>query len=148
MNAQRTKRSAGFSLIEIMVVLVIIGLLAGIVGPRVIGTAGEARKKKVIADFSNIETSLKLYKLDNYIYPSTGQGLDALVNKTDVDPIPKNFKKGGYMEKLPKDPWGENYIYISPGDHGEYDIYTLGADATQGGEDEAADMGNWGEDGE
>ncbi len=140
------KKTAGFSLIEIMVVLVIIGLLAGIVGPRVIGTAGDARQKKVLADFSNIETALKLYKLDNYIFPSTEQGLEALVSQTDVDPVPKNFKKGGYMEKLPKDPWGEDYIYISPGDNGEFDIYTLGADGVAGGEDEAEDIGNWSQD--
>ncbi|NRB40354.1 MAG: type II secretion system major pseudopilin GspG [Pseudomonadales bacterium] len=142
------KKSAGFSLIEIMVVMVIIGMLAGIVGPKVLNSASKAKGQKVLADFSNIETALKLYKLDNYLYPSTGQGLEALISKTDVDPVPKNFKKGGYMERLPKDPWGEKYIYISPGDHGAFDIYTLGADAAQGGEDEAADLGNWEEDGE
>ena len=105
------KKSAGFSLIEIMVVMVIIGMLAGIVGPKVLNSASKAKGQKVLADFSNIETALKLYKLDNYLYPSTGQGLEALISKTDVDPVPKNFKKGGYMERLPKDPWGENYIY-------------------------------------
>ncbi|CAA0125883.1 Type II secretion system protein G [BD1-7 clade bacterium] len=137
------KRSQGFSLIEIMVVLVIIGMLAGIVGPRVLGTAEDARKKKVQADFANIETSLKLYKLDNYVYPSTEQGLDALVSETTIEPVPRNFKNGGYMEKLPRDPWGNDYLYLSPGEHGEYDIYTLGADGSIGGEGEAADMGNW-----
>ncbi len=137
------KRSQGFSLIEIMVVLVIIGLLAGIVGPKVIGNAEQARKQKVVADFANFETSLKLYKLDNYVYPSTEQGLDALVSESSIPPVPRNFKKGGYMDKLPKDPWGNEYLYLSPGEHGEYDIYTLGADGAVGGEDEAADMGNW-----
>ena len=140
------KKAAGFSLIEIMVVMVIIGMLAGIVGPKVLNSASKAKGQKVLADFSNIETALKLYKLDNYIYPSTAQGLEALVSKTDIDPVPKNFKKGGYMDKLPKDPWGEHYIYISPGDHGAVDIYTLGADGATGGEDEAADIGNWEED--
>ncbi|CAA0106307.1 Type II secretion system protein G [BD1-7 clade bacterium] len=137
------KRSQGFSLIEIMVVLVIIGMLAGIVGPRVLGTAEDARKKKVQADFANVETSLKLYKLDNYVYPSTEQGLDALVSETTIEPVPRNFKNGGYMEKLPRDPWGNDYLYLSPGEHGEFDIYTLGADGSIGGEGEAADMGNW-----
>lgn len=137
------KKQQGFSLIEIMVVLVIIGLLASIVGPRVIGQAEEARKKKVQADFSNFATSLKLYKLDNFVYPSTEQGLEALVTKSDIPPEPKNFKQGGYMEKLPLDPWGNPYRYLSPGDNGEYDIYTYGADGVAGGEGESADIGNW-----
>lgn len=137
------KKQQGFSLIEIMVVLVIIGLLASIVGPRVIGQAEEARKKKVQADFSNFATALKLYKLDNFVYPSTEQGLEALVTKTDIPPEPKNFKQGGYMEKLPLDPWGNPYRYLSPGDNGEYDIYTYGADGVAGGEGESADIGNW-----
>lgn len=137
------KKQSGFSLIEIMVVLVIIGLLAGIVGPRVLSSADEAREKKVRADFANISTSLKLYKLDNFRYPSTEQGLQALVSQTDIAPIPKKFKKGGYMEKLPVDPWGNEYIYVSPGEHGDHDIYTYGADGIAGGEDENADLGSW-----
>ncbi|MCY4045662.1 MAG: type II secretion system major pseudopilin GspG [Cellvibrionales bacterium] len=133
------KQARGFSLIEIMVVLVIIGLLASIIGPRILGTAEDARKKKVLADFANVETALKLYKLDNYVYPSTEQGLHALVEETTIAPTPKNFKAGGYMEKLPKDPWGNEYIYVSPGDHGDFDIYSLGAD----GQGEETLIGNW-----
>jgi general secretion pathway protein G len=137
------KKQSGFSLIEIMVVLVIIGLLASIVGPRVIGQAEEARKKKVTADFANFATALKLYKLDNYSYPSTEQGLDALVTKSDIPPEPKNFKQDGYMERIPLDPWGNPYLYLSPGDNGPFDIYTYGADGVAGGDGENADMGNW-----
>ncbi|MCK5880605.1 MAG: type II secretion system major pseudopilin GspG [Sinobacterium sp.] len=133
----------GFSLIEIMVVLVIIGLLASIVGPRVIGQAEEARKKKAVADFANLATALKMYKLDNFIYPSTEQGLQGLVTPSDISPSPKNFRQGGYMDKLPKDPWGNEYLYLSPGDNGAFDIYTYGADGIAGGEGESADMGNW-----
>ncbi len=133
----------GFSLIEIMVVLVIIGLLASIVGPRVIGQAEDARKKKAVADFANLATALKMYKLDNFIYPSTEQGLQALVTPSDMAPEPKNFRQGGYMDKLPKDPWGNEYLYLSPGENGPFDIYTYGADGIAGGEGESADMGSW-----
>jgi general secretion pathway protein G len=139
MKSLQIQRARGFSLIEIMVVLVIIGLLASIIGPRILGTAEDARKKKVLADFANIQTALKLYKLDNYVYPSTEQGLQALVEETTIAPVPKNFKDGGYMEKLPKDPWGNDYIYVSPGDHGDFDIYSLGAD----GQGEETLIGNW-----
>ena len=93
----------------------------------------------MLADFANIQTALKLYKLDNYVYPSTEQGLQALVEETTIAPVPKNFKDGGYMEKLPKDPWGNDYIYVSPGDHGDFDIYSLGAD----GQGEETLIGNW-----
>lgn len=132
-------KQQGFSLIEIMVVLVIIGLLASIIGPRILGTADDARKKKVMADFSNISTALKLYKLDNYVYPSTEQGLQALVEESSIAPVPRNFKSGGYMEKLPKDPWGNDYVYISPGDHGDFDIYSYGPS----GQGEETLIGNW-----
>lgn len=136
-------KQAGFSLLEIMVVLVILGILVGLVAPNVLENVEKARLQQVKADFKTLETSLKLYKLDNFVYPSTEQGLQALVSKTDISPVPKNFKKGGYLDKLPKDPWGNDYIYLSPGDHGDFDIYTLGADGTVGGEDADADLGNW-----
>ena len=136
-------KQAGFSLIEIMVVMVIIALLAGIVGPQVFGVLDDAKRDKAKADFSSLATTLKLYKLDNFLYPSTEQGLEALVTKTGTSPEPRNFKKGGYIERLPKDPWGAEYIYLSPGDHGVFDIYSYGADGVAGGEDEAADVGNW-----
>ncbi|HET8710424.1 MAG TPA: type II secretion system major pseudopilin GspG [Spongiibacteraceae bacterium] len=139
------KRNRGFSLVEILVVLVIIGLLVSIVAPNVLQRADEARIQKVRADFKNIETALKLYKLDNFNYPTTEQGLAALVEKPTMDPIPRNWKQGGYLEKIPEDPWGHPYKYLSPPEfgHGDYDIYTLGADGVTGGEDQNADLGNW-----
>ncbi len=138
-------KQQGFSLIEIMVVLVILGILASLVAPQVMDSVDQALVQQAKSDMRAMETSLKLYKLDNFVYPSTEQGVEALVNKSDIDPIPKNFKKNGYLDKLPKDPWGRPYLYLSPGDHGSFDIYTLGADGTVGGEDMDADIGNWDE---
>lgn len=140
MNAHK---NAGFSLIEILVVLVIMGLLISVVAPTVLNQADEARVQKVYADFKAIETSLKVYRLDNYVYPTTEQGLEALVVATTLVPEPRNFKKGGYLPELPQDPWGRPYLYLSPGEHGEIDIYSLGADGLAGGEDQNADVGNW-----
>ncbi len=139
---------AGFSLIEIMVVIVIIGLLVAIVAPNVLERADEARIQKVKADFKNFETALKLYKLDNFAYPTSEQGLRALVEKPTQDPVPRNWKQGGYVDNLPDDPWGRAYLYLSPAElgHGDYDIYTLGADGVTGGEKENADLGNWQDD--
>lgn len=141
----RAQHQRGFSLVEILVVLVIIGLLVSIVAPNVLQRADEARVQKVKADFKNIETALKLYKLDNFNYPTTEQGLGALVEKPTMDPIPRNWKQGGYLEKTPEDPWGHPYKYLSPPEfgHGDYDIYSLGADGVTGGEDQNADLGNW-----
>jgi len=138
-------RSRGFSLVEILVVLVIIGLLVSIVAPNVLERADEARVQKVHADFKNIETALKLYKLYNFNSPTTEQGLTALVEKPTMDPLPRNWKQGGYLEQVPEDPWGRPYKYLSPPEfgRGEYDIYTLGADGVTGGEDQNADLGNW-----
>ena len=135
----------GFSLIEIMVVLVIIGLLVSIIAPNVLDRADDARVQKVHADFSTIATVLKLYRLDNYSYPSSDQGLEALVEKPSIDPIPNNWKKGGYLDELPRDPWGRPYLYLSPAEFGDgdFDIYTMGADGVAGGEDQNADIGNW-----
>ena len=143
MNTQR-----GFSLIEIMVVLVIMGLLISVVAPTVLERADEARVHKVYADFANIETALKLYRLDNFVYPTTEQGLEALVEPTTLDPEPRNFKKGGYLDRLPVDPWGQPYLYLSPGENGDIDIYSLGADGLSGGGDQSADLGNWDGDGD
>ncbi len=142
------KFQAGFSLIEIMVVIVIIGLLVAIVAPNVLDRADEARVQKVKADFKNLETALKLYKLDNFAYPNSEQGLKALVEKPAMDPIPRNWKQGGYVDNLPDDPWGHPYLYLNPAEFGkgDYDIYTLGADGVTGGEDENADLGNWQDD--
>lgn len=135
----------GFSLIEIMVVLVIIGLLVSIVAPNVLDQADDARTKKVVADFSAIETALSIYRLNNYIYPTSEQGLEALVNKPTIDPIPNNWKKGGYLKDLPYDPWQRPYLYLSPAEFSdrEFDIYSLGADGVTGGEDQNADIGSW-----
>lgn len=140
MNA---KRNSGFSLVEILVVLVIMGLLISVVAPTVLNRADEARVQKVQADFKAIETALKIYRLDNYVYPTTEQGLEALVEASSLDPVPRNFKKGGYLPELPVDPWGRPYLYLSPGENGEVDIYSLGADGLSGGEDQNADIGNW-----
>ena len=139
----KAKRNAGFSLVEILVVLVIMGLLISVVAPTVLNRADEARVQKAQADFKSIETALKIYRLDNYVYPTTEQGLEALVEASTLDPEPRNFKKGGYLEDVPIDPWGRPYLYMSPGEHGEIDLYTLGADGLSGGEDQSADIGNW-----
>ena len=137
------KKQNGFSLIEILVVLVIMGLLISVVAPTVLNSADDARVQKVQADFKAIETALKIYRLDNYVYPTTEQGLQALVEKSTLDPEPRNFKDGGYLQELPLDPWGRAYLYLSPGENGEIDIYSLGADGLSGGEDQNADIGNW-----
>ena len=128
---------------EILVVLVIMGLLISVVAPTVLNRADEARVQKAQADFKAIETALKIYRLDNYVYPTTEQGLEALVEKSNLDPGPRNFKAGGYLEELPIDPWGRPYLYLSPGEHGAVDIYSLGADGLSGGEEQSADIGNW-----
>ena len=143
----KAKRNAGFSLVEILVVLVIMGLLISVVAPTVLNRADDARVQKAQADFKAIETSLKIYRLDNYVYPTTEQGLQALVEPSTLDPEPRNFKAGGYLEELPIDPWGRPYIYLSPGEYREVDIYSLGADGLSGGEGQRADIGNWKEEG-
>ncbi|MBR9910165.1 MAG: type II secretion system major pseudopilin GspG [Gammaproteobacteria bacterium] len=137
------KKQSGFSLIEILVVLVIMGLLISIVAPNVLERSDDARIQKVRADFKAIETTLKLYRLDNFVYPSSEQGLQALVEKPTIDPIPRQYRSSGYLESLPIDPWGRPYLYLSPGENREYDLYTLGADGVSGGEGQNADLGNW-----
>ena len=139
----KVKHSAGFSLVEILVVLVIMGLLISVVAPTVLNQADDARVQKVQADFKAIGTALKLYRLDNYVYPTSEQGLEALVEASTLDPEPRNFKKGGYLPELPLDPWGRPYLYLSPGENGEFDLYSLGADGLSGGEGQNADVGNW-----
>lgn len=138
------QRQRGFSLIEILVVLVIMGLLISVVAPTVLNSADDARIQKVRADFKAIETALKIYRLDNYLYPSTEQGLVALVEPSSLEPEPRNFKVGGYLSEVPMDPWGREYLYLSPGENGEVDIYSLGADGLPGGDGQNADIGNWG----
>ncbi len=105
--------------------------------------ADDARVQKVYADFKAIETALKIYRLDNYVYPTSEQGLEALVEASTLDPEPRNFKKGGYLPEVPLDPWGRPYLYLSPGENGEFDLYSLGADGLSGGEGQNTDLGNW-----
>jgi general secretion pathway protein G len=141
--AARSRRSAGFTLIEIMVVVVILGILAALVAPNVIRRVDDARITKAQQDIRAYETALNLYRMDNFRYPTTEQGLQALV-KRPADPNIRNWKEGGYIDGMKKDPWGNEYAYISPGTRGgEYDLYTLGADGQPGGEGPDADIGNW-----
>ncbi len=132
----------GFTLIEIMVVVIIIGILAAIVAPNVIGRVDDAQITKANVEISNIENAMKFYRLDNFAYPTTEQGIDALVTKPN-DPNVRNWKTGGYLDRLPKDPWGNPYLYLNPGNNGEIDIYTLGRDGRPGGVEINADIGNW-----
>jgi len=136
------RRQSGFTLIEIMVVVIIIGILAAIVAPNVIGRVDDAQITKAKAEIANIENALKFYRLDNFTYPTSEQGIEALVTKP-ADPNIKNWKPGGYLPKLPNDPWGNPYLYLNPGNQGEIDVYTLGRDNRPGGEGVDADIGNW-----
>ena len=138
-----TSKQGGFSLIEILVVLVIMGLLISVIAPMVLNRADEARIQKVYADFKSIETALKIYRLDNYNYPTTEQGLQALIKPSSLNPQPRNFKEDGYLAEVPMDPWGRPYLYLSPGENSQVDIYTLGADGISGGDDQSTDIGNW-----
>lgn len=132
----------GFTLIEIMVVVIILGILAAIVAPNVIGRIDDAQITRVKGDLRGLENALNMYRLDNYSYPTTEQGLEALVTKP-ADPNIRNWKTGGYIGRLPKDPWGNEYVYVNPGNHGAFDVYTLGRDGRPGGEGLDADLGNW-----
>ena len=133
----------GFTLIEIMVVIVILGVLAALVVPKVMSRPDEARIVAAKQDIGAMLQGLKLYRLDNTRYPTTEQGLQALVSKPASGSAPKNWKPGGYLERLPNDPWGNPYQYASPGSHGEVDIWSLGADGDPGGEGNDADIGSW-----
>ena len=142
-SSVRRRSELGFTLIEIMVVVVILGILAALVAPNVIRRIDDANITKVKQDIRALETALNLYRMDNFRYPTTEQGLEALVKQPN-DPNIRNWKPGGYVRSLQKDPWGNNYAYISPGTRGgDYDLYTLGADNQQGGEGTDADIGNW-----
>ncbi|OSM05332.1 type II secretion system major pseudopilin GspG [Magnetofaba australis] len=142
-TADAKRAQAGFTLIEIMVVVVILAVLATLVVPRIMDRPDEARIAKAKQDMRAIEASLNLYKLDNFVYPTTDQGLEALIAKPATDPIPPNWKEGGYLARMPKDPWGRAYLYLSPGEHGVFDLLTLGSDGRKDGEGAAADIGNW-----
>jgi general secretion pathway protein G len=139
------RNNRGFTLIELMVVIVILGILAGLIIPRIMGRPEEARRMKAKIQIESIETALKLYRLDNGEYPSTEQGLEALVEPPTVGQLPKAWRKGGYLEKgkVPKDPWENDYIYLCPGLHDDFDLMSYGADGEPGGEDNNADINSW-----
>lgn len=133
----------GFTLLEVMVVVVILGILAALVVPKIISRPDEARVIAAKQDIASLTQALKLYRLDNQRYPTTEQGLQALSARPPAAPIPRNWKAGGYLERLPKDPWGNPYQYLSPGVHGEIDVFSFGADGVSGGEANDTDIGSW-----
>ena len=137
------KKIAGFTLIEVMIVVVILGILAAVVVPKILDRPDTAKIAAAKSDIAVIMQQLKLYRLDNSNYPSTDQGLNALIVKPATNPLPTNWKTGGYLERLPNDPWGRPYLYLNPGLKGEIDVYTLGADGQPGGEGPNADIGSW-----
>jgi general secretion pathway protein G len=136
-------RTRGFTLIEIMVVVVIMGVLAALVVPRLMGRTDDARILAAKQDIATLMQALKLYRLDNQRYPTTEQGLQALVTRPTMAPIPPNWKTGGYLDRLNRDPWGNPYQYLSPGTRGEVDIFSYGADGKPGGTGNDADIGSW-----
>ncbi|MDO6711109.1 MULTISPECIES: type II secretion system major pseudopilin GspG [Alteromonadaceae] len=133
-------RQAGFTLIEVMVVLLIIGIMAGLVAPQILGNQEEAQRKAAAIDIQSLESALTRYKLSNNRFPTTEQGLDSLVNEPTIDPIPRNYPTGGYINRLPNDPWDNPYQLVSPGEIGVIDIFSNGPDGEPGTED---DIGNW-----
>ena len=139
----KMRQQTGFSLIEIMVVLIIIGVIAAGVGGQFLGKADQARVDQANVDFATIEQALKLYRLDNFRYPTNEQGLEALVEQPTSDPVPRQWQPGGYLDALPIDPWGNPYVYVIPGERGDFDLYSLGADGQSGGEEFDADIFNW-----
>ena len=139
----RTSQQA-FTLIEVMIVVVILGILAAVVIPKILDRPDQARQSAAKSDIAVIMQQLKLYRLDNTFYPSTDQGLQALTVKPATNPIPMNWKQGGYLERLPNDPWGRPYLYLNPGVKSEIDVLSYGADGQPGGEGNNADIGSWG----
>ncbi len=139
----QSQRARGFTLIEVMVVVAILGILAALIVPKIIGRSDDARVVAAKQDVATLITALKLYRLDNQRYPSTDQGLKALVEKPAPDPIPNNWNTGGYLDKLPRDPWGNPYPYLQPGVHGELDLWSFGEDGQMGGTGNDADIGSW-----
>lgn len=134
------KKQSGFSLLEVMVVLVIIGMILSIVAPNIMGQQEEAALDKARLDIQQLEDAMNMYKLKNKKYPTTEQGLEALVTKTTIDPVPRRFPEGGFISKLPEDPWGNPYQLVSPGEMGKIDIFSMGPDGEVGTDD---DIGNW-----
>ncbi|MEL7012340.1 MAG: type II secretion system major pseudopilin GspG [Pseudomonadota bacterium] len=139
----RLQNPRGFSLIELMVVVVILSILAVVIVPRVIDRPDQARAVRAQSDIAAIESALNLYRLDNQRYPTTEQGLQALVEEPTRAPVPQNWADGGYIGRLPTDPWGQDYQYLNPGVHGDIDLFSLGADGRTGGSGVDADVVNW-----
>ncbi|WP_028772886.1 type II secretion system major pseudopilin GspG [Shewanella waksmanii] len=137
---QMSKKHRGFTLLEVMVVIVILGILASMVVPNLMGNKDKADQQKAVSDIVALENALDMYKLDNSVYPTTEQGLEALVQKPTLSPEPRNYREGGYIRRLPQDPWGNEYLLLSPGENGTLDIFSAGADRQPGTED---DIGNW-----
>ena len=142
-RAARCGDAAGFTLIELMVVIVILGVLAGLVLPRIVDQPDKARVVKAKMQIESLSMALKQYKLDNGFYPSTEQGLRALKEKPSIGRVPQNYPAKGYLDTVPKDPWGRDYVYICPGEHGDFDLISLGADREEGGEGVNADIKSW-----
>ena len=145
MQRKFNKNNSGFTLIELMIVIIILGVLAMYIAPKFMERPGEAKQVKARLDITTFETALKLYKLDSGKYPTTEQGLQALVDKPETGDVPKKWREGGYLEKgrVPKDPWDNEYIYLSPGLKSDFDIISYGADGAPGGEGEDKDINNW-----
>lgn len=143
LDSTNNKKRAGFTLIELMVVIVILGILAGLIVPRLTDKPDKARVVKAKMQIENLAMAVKQFKLDNGFYPSTEQGLKALVEKPGVGESPRDYPEDGYISKIPEDPWGNDYVYVYPGEHEEFDLFSLGADGEQGGEGFNADIGNW-----
>ena len=137
------RKHCGFTLLEVMVVVVILGILAALVVPKIISRPDEARMIAAKHDLASLLQALKLYRLDNQRYPTSEQGLQALVSQPTTTPVPLNWKAGGYIDRLPRDPWGNPFQYLNPGVHGEIDLFSFGADGTPGGEGNDADIGSW-----
>jgi general secretion pathway protein G len=136
----KNKKTQGFTLLEVMVVIVILGILASMVVPNLMGNLDKANLQKAVSDVGQIETLLDNYRVDNYNYPTTEQGLEALIEETDIEPLARRFPRGGYTKRLPQDPWGNDYLFLNPGENGDYDIFSTGPDGEAGTED---DIGNW-----
>ncbi|MDD2342136.1 MAG: type II secretion system major pseudopilin GspG [Tolumonas sp.] len=134
------RQQSGFTLLEIMVVIVILGILASLIVPNLMGNKDQADHQKAVSDIVALENALDMYKLDNSRYPTTDQGLNALITKPDSEPAPRNYKEGGYIKRLPSDPWQGEYQLLSPGEHGSIDVFSMGPDGQAGTDD---DIGNW-----
>lgn len=143
MNPLTRSQQQGFTLLEIMVVVVILGLLVAIVAPNVLDNQDKAMVEKAKADIAALEQALDMYKLDNHQHPTTDQGLEALVSRPSINPEPKNYRPDGYIKRLPTDPWGNEYQYVQPGEKSAFDLYSMGSDGQDGGDGQASDIGNW-----